>query len=728
MKKLCLLFILVLVVSNLSAQEIIITTQPVSLSQCVGEPASIFVIAESTKDAKLNFQWYKDGEMITDENAPVLNFSSLHHSHSGLYFCRVSLEDGSESVNSKFASVYALRPTSITKEPEDILTGSESDMVSLSFDAHVSGLGIDDAIQNGEYVKIQWFRVVDNLNLKLENNAIYYGVNSNKLNINTANLPDTTFYFAEIEGKCGIAHTRIVKVIKSLKLIELSIAGLDACEGIEYSLKAQITNPQNHKLEFQWYKDGKPIYFKENLNGSFSDELKFNPIDVNDAGKYKLEATIKEINYSGFSNEVDVNVGKLPKIVCIRLTPGIDHSQSTISTNFFYLDIFYEYDSHPITFDVYRDGNLIGSYLSSDSKWSLKNVFIIQTFLFHTDFSSKYWVIANNLCGTVYSDTISFHEQDFCDPFNQFQALCENDKWLLEIKYHPKSNTKYIYDWVFNKKYSTWIDIMPRNNIIVADSTKLIIPLKKYPYDDGGYNFLDFNYGYFDRLLYLDRNHVYDIFHYFYVKVKYLPVIIKQPLNKIVTYGTTDTLFKVFFNNESQKVINLSLYYMKNLDSKPRLIDSTIAEYGLWYHYIKDATFSDDGYYFALVEHPNDSIFDYYCNPLSTDTIKVTVASEGVVAGVKGNELNPGLIVTPNPSSDFITITLSNEGLQPFAESDKVQIFDVLGIEIKDLTPALSINGEGVRIDVSHLPAGVYFIRITCSNGACSIVEKFVKM
>src|SRR5690606_12129905 len=116
-----------------------------------------------------------------------------------------------------------------------------------------------------------------------ENNAIYYGVNSNKLNINTANLPDTTFYFAEIEGKCGIAHTRIVKVIKSLKLIELSIAGLDACEGIEYSLKAQITNPQNHKLEFQWYKDGKPIYFKENLNGSFSDELKFNPIDVNDA-------------------------------------------------------------------------------------------------------------------------------------------------------------------------------------------------------------------------------------------------------------------------------------------------------------------------------------------------------------------------------------------------------------------------------------------------------------
>ena len=80
-----------------------------------------------------------------------------------------------------------------------------------------------------------------------------------------------------------------------------------------------------------------------------------------------------------------------------------------------------------------------------------------------------------------------------------------------------------------------------------------------------------------------------------------------------------------------------------------------------------------------------------------------------------------GIWIKPNPTTDFITITLSNKGFQPFATTDKVQIFDVLGIEIKDLTPALS-KGEGVRIDVSHLPKGVYFIRIGDK------VEKFVKM
>ena len=79
-----------------------------------------------------------------------------------------------------------------------------------------------------------------------------------------------------------------------------------------------------------------------------------------------------------------------------------------------------------------------------------------------------------------------------------------------------------------------------------------------------------------------------------------------------------------------------------------------------------------------------------------------------------------GIWIKPNPANDFITITLSNNGLQPFA-AEKVQIFDMLGIEIKDLTPALS-KGEGVRIDVSHLPTGVYFIRIGDK------VEKFVKM
>jgi photosystem II stability/assembly factor-like uncharacterized protein len=76
--------------------------------------------------------------------------------------------------------------------------------------------------------------------------------------------------------------------------------------------------------------------------------------------------------------------------------------------------------------------------------------------------------------------------------------------------------------------------------------------------------------------------------------------------------------------------------------------------------------------------------------------------------------------IYPNPSSDFITIQLSNKGLQPFADGDKVQIYDVLGIEVMSVGIGLGLSQQ--RIDVSHLPAGVYFVKVG------GMVDRFVKM
>ncbi|MBX3043730.1 MAG: T9SS type A sorting domain-containing protein [Candidatus Kapabacteria bacterium] len=84
--------------------------------------------------------------------------------------------------------------------------------------------------------------------------------------------------------------------------------------------------------------------------------------------------------------------------------------------------------------------------------------------------------------------------------------------------------------------------------------------------------------------------------------------------------------------------------------------------------------------------------------------------------------------IYPNPASDFITISIPE--INPTVNRrvdglvDKVQIFDMLGIEvISTPSAALTPTGEGnLRIDVSHLPAGVYFIRIG------SYFDKFIKM
>jgi hypothetical protein len=80
-------------------------------------------------------------------------------------------------------------------------------------------------------------------------------------------------------------------------------------------------------------------------------------------------------------------------------------------------------------------------------------------------------------------------------------------------------------------------------------------------------------------------------------------------------------------------------------------------------------------------------------------------------------------LIYPNPASDYIEISLSNKGLQSFAENVKVQIFNTLGIEVSSAGGGVNeVDGGGYRIDISNLPTGVYFIKIGDK------VEKFVKM
>jgi len=85
-----------------------------------------------------------------------------------------------------------------------------------------------------------------------------------------------------------------------------------------------------------------------------------------------------------------------------------------------------------------------------------------------------------------------------------------------------------------------------------------------------------------------------------------------------------------------------------------------------------------------------------------------------------------GINLFPNPASDEL-IVRSWE----FGEIKEIEIYDVMGE--KRLTPTLPRNtgqvskGEGVRIDVSSLAAGIYFITVTDGEGK-KAMRKFVKM
>lgn len=77
--------------------------------------------------------------------------------------------------------------------------------------------------------------------------------------------------------------------------------------------------------------------------------------------------------------------------------------------------------------------------------------------------------------------------------------------------------------------------------------------------------------------------------------------------------------------------------------------------------------------------------------------------------------------ISPNPATDFIEISVGVGHAEPL--QSEVRIYDVFGqsVSTPNPTPALPASREGVRIDVSGLVPGMYFVRIGDKVG------KFVK-
>jgi photosystem II stability/assembly factor-like uncharacterized protein len=74
--------------------------------------------------------------------------------------------------------------------------------------------------------------------------------------------------------------------------------------------------------------------------------------------------------------------------------------------------------------------------------------------------------------------------------------------------------------------------------------------------------------------------------------------------------------------------------------------------------------------------------------------------------------------ISPNPAGEYIEISGMNKGLQPLVPEQEIKIFNLLGECVMSAggaggTHPLIPSQEGnVRIDVSGLPSGVYFVRV----------------
>ena len=87
--------------------------------------------------------------------------------------------------------------------------------------------------------------------------------------------------------------------------------------------------------------------------------------------------------------------------------------------------------------------------------------------------------------------------------------------------------------------------------------------------------------------------------------------------------------------------------------------------------------------------------------------------------GCKDNTAVPEVQIYPNPVRDYLYISHLNDN------SGELQVVmnDLNGLQV--ISGKFSAERNQVRIDVSSLKSGMYFLRITSANG--SVVKKVVK-
>jgi alpha-tubulin suppressor-like RCC1 family protein len=83
-----------------------------------------------------------------------------------------------------------------------------------------------------------------------------------------------------------------------------------------------------------------------------------------------------------------------------------------------------------------------------------------------------------------------------------------------------------------------------------------------------------------------------------------------------------------------------------------------------------------------------------------------------LASGLEEEVNEAGFSVYPNPSSGIFQLTVDN--LQ--SANSRVEIYNVLGEKIKNI-PLNVFREGGLAVDLSHQPAGVYFVRLATAEG-----------
>jgi len=300
--------------------------------------------------------------------------------------------------------------------------------------------------------------------------------------------------------------------------------------------------------------------------------------------------------------------------------------------------------------------------------------------------------------------------------FREKLFVFDTDDWSLERKaesFFTDDHGKRYFG------YTKFLRIAPNNKYYVTYK-------RNYYKDNNNYRFQDINN---DTTLHeitdTEDEDSYDLmfsqdtskfYIFYYDKI--------DSINKIKVYNQSDfSLEKIIYNDTLQAPLyNMFAHgseYLFFVDERRRDYETYFLVYDLENEYIvhKYPIYyytGDSGPDVYGISSDSEIFFDGWARTLRMYNAKYTTTS------AEEPREEPSSMLYPNPANDYIEINIP-----PLERgSGGVSVFDVLGVVVATSPPASLHSGEGrkVRIDVSSLSPGVYFVRV---GGR---MYKFVKM
>jgi len=191
-----------------------------------------------------------------------------------------------------------------------------------------------------------------------------------------------------------------------------------------------------------------------------------------------------------------------------------------------------------------------------------------------------------------------------------------------------------------------------------------------------------------------------------------------------ITRGEADTLVKEYL--QSENVVYNLLYVNVNAPSAEGIVITTSnqetfqAKYACWAYYLNENELSQCRYLFVKAD--NGNLLEVIAsNDLGQSDLTQWKTIDDSV-GIVGTRHATSLLIYPNPTNGQLIVEIAD---QVSNDVQDIEIFDVLGKRQYVPAPSLSERAGGeVKIDISHLPAGIYFLSI---SGETRVVYKIIK-